>query len=280
MIMSEPAPLDTNTQDEGEDMEPLRMFRTSEDYEYFASYIRGESRYVLDARQHEFLEAVVETSRKRTTTIPEGQVLWRAAQGYVAEEGAHQHDVFFLESIEPHAIERMKPRRDRAYEGRVNPKGVPCLYTATNAETAMMETRPWAGSVLTVSQLVLLKQVTVVDCTLPATFDLDIKTQEQLESNSWYVLNEAFSLPVFQAEDVADYAPTQYIAEAFRAAGYGGIMYTSQVGDGKNIALFDVRAAEIASRQLRRAKKLSFLFAEVGAVFYEEQYREQLLASQ
>ena len=74
--------------------------------------------------------------------------------------------------------------------------------------------------------------------------DLDIKTQEQLESNSWYVLNEAFSLPVFQAEDVADYAPTQYIAEAFRAAGHGGIMYTSQVGDGKNIALFDVQAAE------------------------------------
>ena len=70
----------------------------------------------------------------------------------------------------------------------MNPKGVTCLYTATNAETAMMETRPWAGFVLTVSQLVLLKQVTVVDCTLPATFDLDIKTQEQLESNSWYIL--------------------------------------------------------------------------------------------
>ena len=80
------------------------MFRTSEDYEYFASYIRGESRYVLDARQQEFLEAVVETSRKRTTTIPQGQVLWRAAQGYVAEEGVHSHDVFFLESIEPHAM--------------------------------------------------------------------------------------------------------------------------------------------------------------------------------
>jgi hypothetical protein len=31
----------------------------------------------------------------------------------------------------------------------------------------MMETHPWAGSVLTISQLVLLKQVMVVDCTLP-----------------------------------------------------------------------------------------------------------------
>ena len=52
--------------------ESLRMFYTSEDYEYFASYIRRESRYVLDARQHEFLEAIVETSKKRTTTIPKG----------------------------------------------------------------------------------------------------------------------------------------------------------------------------------------------------------------
>jgi hypothetical protein len=151
---------------------------------------------------------------------------------------------------------------------------------ATDAETAMMETRPWAGSVLTVSQLILMKQVTVVDCTLPATFDLKSQTQEQLEDNSWYVLNEAFSLPVFQAEDVADYAPTQYVAEAFRAAGYDGIMYTSQVGNGKNVALFDVHAAEVASRQLRRSKKLSFAFAEVGAVSYEEQYREQLLAGE
>ncbi len=256
------------------------MFRTSEDYEYFANYIRSESRYVLDVRQQKFLNAIVETSRKRKTTIPRGQVLWRSAQGYVAEEGVHAHDVFFQESIEPHEIERMKPLSDKAYEGRVNPKGIPCLYMATNVETAMMETRPWAGSVLTVSQLILLKEVTVVDCTLPATFNLEIKTQEQLESNSWYVLNEAFSLPVFQAENVADYAPTQYIAEAFRAAGYDGIMYTSQVGNGKNIALFDVNAAEIASRQLRYAKGLSFTFAEVGAVFYEEKYKGQLLAGQ
>jgi hypothetical protein len=57
-------------------------------------------------------------------------------------------------------------------------------------------------------------------------------------------------------------------------------MYTSQVGNGKNIALFDVHVAEIGSRQLRRAKELSFTFTGVGAVSYEERYREQLLAGQ
>jgi RES domain-containing protein len=257
------------------------MFRTDEDYEDFADYIRRRSRHILGGRQQEFIDAVLQTSKKRTTTMQSGQILWRAAQGYVAEEGVHPHDVFFLESIAPHPIDRMKPLRDRAYEGRVNPKGIPCLYMATDAETAMMETRPWAGSVLTVSQLVLLKQITMVDCTLPADFDLQRpSTQEQLESNNWYVLNEAFSQPVFNAEDVADYAPTQYIAEAFRAVGYDGIMYSSQVGGGKNVALFDVQAAEVASRQLRQAEKLSFSFKRVGPTSYIEQYREELSAAE
>jgi hypothetical protein len=52
--------------------------------------------------------------------------------GYVAEEGVHQTDVFFLESIDAHPLERMKPLKDRAQEGRVNPKGIPCLYAANS----------------------------------------------------------------------------------------------------------------------------------------------------
>jgi hypothetical protein len=152
---------------------------------------------------------------------------------------------------------------------------------ATDAETAMMETRPWAGSVLTVSQLILLKEVKLVDCTLAAEFDLDDPmTQQKLESNNWYVLNEAFSLPVFPAEDNADYAPTQYLAEAFRAAKYDGIMYQSKVGNGKNVAMFDPAIAEVASRQLRQAEKPAFSFKELGSVTYVEQYKDTVAGSE
>ncbi|MDF2434769.1 MAG: hypothetical protein JWP44_4400 [Mucilaginibacter sp.] len=256
------------------------MFRSDEDYEHFADYVRRRSRYVLDGQQNEFVEAVIQTSKKRTTAMPSGQVLWRAAQGYVykpKEEGVHPHDVFFLNSIAPHPLERMTPLRDSAKEGRVNPKGIPCLYTATDPETAMMETRPWAGSVLTVSQLVLLKQITLVDRTLANEFDLvRSPTQAQLESNNWYVLNEAFSQPVFDGEMTADYAPTQYIAEAFRTMGYDGIIYASKVGLGKNVAMFDVDAAEVASRQLRQVKAVSFSFRRVGTPSYVEKYSEEL----
>jgi len=111
-----------------------------EDYEYFASYIRRESRYVLDARRHEFLEAVAETSRKRTTTIPQGQLLWRAAQGYVAEGGVHPHDVFFLESIEPLAIERMVTTSPGGMVGGAGaPAGAAGRWIATGTERFLGE---------------------------------------------------------------------------------------------------------------------------------------------
>jgi RES domain-containing protein len=251
------------------------MFRESEDYEHFADFIRTKSRYVLDGWQQNFVSTIVETSKKRTTTLPANQILWRAAPGYENPDGVHPHDVFFLDDIKPHKIERMKPLRDRAHEGRVNPRGIPCLYMATDDVTAMMEVRPWAGSVLTISQLVLLKEVALVDCTQAAEFGLDEPmTQQRLEGNNWHVLNEAFSLPVFQAEDVADYAPTQYIAEAFRAAKYDGIMYESKVGNGKNVAIFDPAIAGVVSRQLRQANKPSFSFSKVGAATFEEKYKE------
>lgn len=39
----------------------------------------------------------------------------------------------------PHREARMKPLPDQAYEGRVNPKGIPSLYFATTREVAMSE---------------------------------------------------------------------------------------------------------------------------------------------
>jgi hypothetical protein len=253
------------------------MFRSDDDYDYFASLILNRARYVLDDWQQSFIYTVLETSKKRTAVIEAGEVLWRAALGGIPEEGVCQHDVFYLESLSPHTLERMKPLRDRAQEGRVNPKGIPCLYMATTPEVAMMETRPWAGSALTLSQLILMKTVTIVDCSLPASFELQDKpTPEQRESNNWHVINNAFSEPVSRTDDVADYAPTQYLAEVFRKAGYDGIVYTSHLGEGKNVALFDVNVAEVASRQLRAVKKLSFSFRELNQPEYVEKHKDKL----
>jgi RES domain-containing protein len=196
------------------------------------------------------------------------------------EEGLFPDDVFYFESVDPFPIERIKPLRDRAHEGRVNPKGIPCLYMATDPDTAMMEVRPWAGSVLTLAQLILLRDITVVDCTIETHFELPAPSQQQLESNNWYVLNEAFSYPVTRNDDVADYAPTQYLADVFRNKGYDGILYKSSFGDGKNLALFDINAAAVASRCLHKVKKFLLEFRQLSKPVYEHEYETHLQESQ
>lgn len=88
------------------------MFRRSEDYEHFANFIRTQSRYVLDGWQQDFVNTIVETSKKRTTTLPANQILWRAAHGYENPVGVHPHDMFFLDDIEPHKFEAYETARE------------------------------------------------------------------------------------------------------------------------------------------------------------------------
>jgi RES domain-containing protein len=155
---------------------------------------------------------------------------------------------------------RMKPRRERANEGRANPKGVPCLYLANRSETAMSEVRPWVGALVSVAQFKTVKELKIVDCSvlhgqymklayLDRTFDAHTSTMSAPSPNEvdnivWAAIDGAFSQPVTSADDYADYAPTQILAELFRSEGYDGLAYKSAFGEvGYNIALFDIDSA-------------------------------------
>jgi len=55
---------------------------------------------------------------------------------------------------------------------------------------------------------------------------------------------------VANTDDRADYAPTPILAELFRKRGLDGIAYRSSFGQGHNIALFEIGAAEVGPRIL------------------------------
>src|ERR1017187_9356885 len=143
-------------------------FESWQQYQEFAQYIMKTARHVFDARNRQFIESVVETSGKRRVIIPVGSVLWRAQLGsdtrIEAVNVGDDVDPEFVDIECPYQPERMNPLIDRASEGRVNPKGIPCLYCSTDRETAMTETRPWIGSCGSVAQFVILKDLTFVDC--------------------------------------------------------------------------------------------------------------------
>src|SRR5438874_5328391 len=123
----------------------MAEFASPDSYRQFAEDVKQRTRYVYSRDVQTFLTAVMETSKKRTHTLPESAVFWRAQRGYTwrmenpgAETESEIQDAF--------GPERMVPKPEFISDGRVNPRGIPCLYLASTKQTAMAEVRPWRGS--------------------------------------------------------------------------------------------------------------------------------------
>lgn len=171
-----------------------------------------------------FLRAVADTCKARLASFSQGAEFWRAQVGHDWTIDADGRRI-----SGPHPEARMRPWQDRAYEGRVNAKGIPCLYLATTREVAMSEVRPWIGSTLSVARFSLGRDVTVVDCSKYHGLDapnVDSDVDEVNES-VWSHIDYAFSRPVTRSDNTAEYAATQIIAEVFRSEGYDGVIYKS-----------------------------------------------------
>ena len=109
----------------------------------------------------------------------------------------------------PYSARRMKPLTDRATEGRVNAKGIPCLYLSTDRDTAMSEVRPWIGSFLTVAQFRVFKDLRVVDCSTDtdgAKMGDPSHPRREWEGSVWSGINTSFSRPV-SPSDKSDNGP-------------------------------------------------------------------------
>lgn len=155
----------------------------------------------------------------------------------------------------------MKPRDDRAREGRVNPAGIPVLYLANSLQTAISEVRPWIGSEVSVAKFEICRDLKVINLSVEdGDSELNRRMWAQLHSEKartnpkfkeqtvWLHVEQAFSRPISVSDDTADYVPTQILAELFYANGYDALIYRSQFGEqGFNIALFDIEDAEVIS---------------------------------
>lgn len=149
------------------------------------------------------------------------------------------------------------PPAMRSGQGRINPVGVPYLYLASDAETAVAEARPWIGCKVTVAEFRTAGAVEVVN--LSKKRYLRRVRGKEAEEEVWKTLiSSLFSTPFDPRDDTA-YAPTQYLAERLKNEGFGGILYDSALtGEGYNVAFFAPDAA--------RATRCSVV--EVGAISY------------
>ena len=250
-------------------------------YTRFVQSVRKSNRYVWDDKVRLFLETVVATITQRDTPIPMGSVLYRAQQGIDWERQYDEHGNHAGDQPYGYAASRMKPLKDRAREGRANPTGIPVLYVGKTVETAISEVRPWIGAEVSVARCAVVRPLRALDLSLGHASSLGFSHLDKLihsipftaaekKSCVWNDIDRAFSRPVTTSDNVADYAPTQILAEVFKRQGYDALLYKSQFGDedGYNVAIFDPDAVEVLSCAPYEVKSIKVVAEQIGNDWY------------
>jgi hypothetical protein len=258
-------------------------FTSADSYRRFEQTVKHKTRYFHDEQVRNFLNTVLATSQSRKESIKKFSVLFRAQRGYTwRKDNEGQPEEMDVPAAFP--PERMKPLAEFAGDGRINPRGITCLYLASSLDTAIAEVRPWVGSTISLAQFVIRRDLAVVDCSRDERrFPLwlvdgepkELPPQER-EAVVWGDISYAFSRPVTPDEPVTEYVPTQVLAEAFRAHGYDGIVYRSLLAHGYNIALFDCGAAEVLNCGLYETRSISFKSEQSDNPYFVTKYCDEL----
>lgn len=238
-------------------------FKSWRAFSEFERDVRKNRRFVRTPQADDFLNAVRETADLRKAKISKGRGFWRAQVGH----GWRYLDEIGDEIPSAFPPDRMKPKADRATEGRANPKGIPMLYLCSSKDAAMSEVRPWLGSMVSLGHFEIQKDLVVADCSrnTEPNFSTLFETPSPAEWDNivWSDIDRAFTTPVTRGDDTGDYVATQILVELFRDDGFDGIVYRSAFGErSTNLALFDLDCAELTGCQLHEVSSVKMNFRE------------------
>jgi len=168
------------------------------------------------------------------------------------------------------AVEMGAPPKEITSHGRANPAGIPYLYLGSTTITAIAEVRPHPGERVCVAEYSLEENLQIVDLRNPrmlvspfllgdeAAIGLMRGDIEFLER-----LGQELTTPVLPNAAAIDYIPSQYLCEFIKKCGYHGVLYSSSVSTGMNLALFDHALAAVGKVLEFKVDKLSFEYSEV-----------------
>lgn len=129
--------------------------------------------------------------------------------------------------------------------GRANPAGIPYLYLGSTEQTAVAEVRPHTGEHASVAEFQIATDLRLLDLRNPrkliSPFSLgDEDSIAGLYADIPFIERLGFELtrPVLPSRVAIDYVPSQYLCEFIKKIGYDGVIYSSSVSEGMNLALF------------------------------------------
>lgn len=136
------------------------------------------------------------------------------------------------------------PPGELATHGRANPAGIPYLYLGSTATTAVAEVRPHPGEMVCVAEFTVPRGLKVVDLRNPrelvSPFLLGEESIAPMRGDIAFLerLGQELTTPVLPNAVAIDYIPSQYLCEFIKKCGYVGVVYSSSVSDGMNLAIF------------------------------------------
>jgi RES domain-containing protein len=225
-------------------------------WQKFVVGLRSENRFTLAEEPARFLELIIDYAKKhKTVSLPRNTLLYRARIN-----DSNSKALFPLDSMSA-------PPAHLAGHGRLNPKGIPYLYLASDQITAVSEVHPWVGCELTVAEFSLVDDCELVNFSTKHFVNIPVGEQFEGPEFTWReLITRMFSVPFDPRDDTA-YIPTQYLAERIKGAGFSGIIYDSSLNtDGYNVTLFDVKRANAIRRKKSRvtAAKVEARFDEIA----------------
>lgn len=251
----------------------MSEFDSANAYWEFANTVRHKRRWIMDPKEERFLSSVRKTAAaKRSKEIEIGTRFFRAQRGISVESRDDGSEL-----VHPMPEGRMIPDAKYIFEGgRANPPGFAYLYLANDAATALAEMRPWLDDSLTLALFKTTKAIRLVACeahpeTSLSRYSRKSHSPHEIEGYVWNDIGRAFAYPVNRDDSQSSYIPTQILAEAFKAEGFGGIAYHSGLGRGINIVLFDIKAARLIHRFVYTLKRVRYDFEAVTAYAICEQ---------
>ncbi len=159
------------------------------------------------------------------------------------------------------------PKRVTSH-GRANPPGIPYLYLGSTEETAISEIRPHTGETACVAKFKIQDDLDLIDLRDPkrliSPFVFGDEQQISAMRNDIPFLEhlgQELTRPVLPQGAAIDYVPSQYLCEFIKKAGYHGVIYSSSVSSGMNLALFDPTKVVPGTVNQRRITKVSVSIA-------------------
>jgi hypothetical protein len=218
-------------------------------WETFSEQVKRDPAHQLEFRDPEFHDFLINEDLlgRVTARLPPGTLLYRARLGFIpgADGVARPYS----------GPDIGAPPPDKAHAGRANQEGRVVLYSADQEQTAIAEVRPARGEYVSIAELHVRKELSILNLGTgpewPNPFTAASLPYEVEFAELLHAFAEALARPLRRKDDLADYLPSQKLAELIERAGLDGIRYPSAMApDGTNLLLFAPDSVTIGRSRL------------------------------